>query len=215
MSRINVANFRHPDGTSDNISLDDSGRVGIGTSTPSGVGDRIVEIYSSGSISELHLTNSTSTNTAFRGLTHTLNGVDAYAYNRENGSYIFGTNNTERARITSTGDFRFNSGFGSVGTAYGCRVWVNFNGTGSVSSNQTINGSGNVSSVYKTGTGLYTVNFANAMPDANYSVVAEAASGSTGNIVGNAPQTTQVNIIAYTSSWSTGDRNPICVAVFR
>ena len=112
-------------------------------------------------------------------------------------------------------NFEFNSGFGSNATAYGCRVWVNFDGTGSVSSNQTINGSGNVSSVWKNGTGLYTVNFANAMPDANYSVVAEAASGSTGNIVGNVPQTTQVNINAYTSTWATGDRNPICVAVFR
>jgi len=35
MSRINVANFRHPDGTSDNISLTDTGRVGINTSSPS------------------------------------------------------------------------------------------------------------------------------------------------------------------------------------
>jgi hypothetical protein len=34
MSRINVANFRHPDGTDDNITLDSSGRVGLGTSSP-------------------------------------------------------------------------------------------------------------------------------------------------------------------------------------
>ena len=35
MSRLNVANFRHPDGTADNLNLDSSGRVGIGTTTPS------------------------------------------------------------------------------------------------------------------------------------------------------------------------------------
>jgi hypothetical protein len=34
MSRINVANFRHPDGTDDNITLDSSGRVGVGTTSP-------------------------------------------------------------------------------------------------------------------------------------------------------------------------------------
>ena len=34
MSRINVANFRHPDGTDDNITLDSSGRVGVGTASP-------------------------------------------------------------------------------------------------------------------------------------------------------------------------------------
>jgi hypothetical protein len=40
----------------------------------------------------------------------------------------FQTNGVERARITSGGDFQFNSGYGSVATAYGCRAWVNFNG---------------------------------------------------------------------------------------
>jgi len=55
------------------------------------------------------------------------------------------------------------------GTAplYMCRAWVNFNGTGTVA----IRGSGNVSSITDNGTGDYTVNFATAMPDANYSPV--------------------------------------------
>jgi len=54
------------------------------------------------------------------------------------------------------------------GTApnYMCRAWVNFNGTGTVA----IRASGNVSSITDNGTGLYTVNFTNAMPDANYAV---------------------------------------------
>jgi hypothetical protein len=75
---------------------------------------------------------------------------------------------TERMRLTSTGDFQFNSGYGSVATAFGCRAWVNFNGTGTVA----IRASGNVSSITDNGTGDYTVNFTTAMPDTNYSAVA-------------------------------------------
>ena len=75
---------------------------------------------------------------------------------------------TEQARITSAGLFQFNSGYGSVATAYGCRAWVNFNGTGTVA----IRASGNVSSITDNGTGDYTVNFTTAMPDANYAVSA-------------------------------------------
>jgi hypothetical protein len=51
--------------------------------------------------------------------------------------------------------------------SYTCRAWVNFNGTGTVA----IRASGNVSSITDNGTGLYTVNFTTAMPDANYAVV--------------------------------------------
>jgi len=53
---------------------------------------------------------------------------------------------------------------------YAARAWVNFNGTGTVA----IRGSGNVSSITDNGTGDYTINFTNAMPDANYNVVASA-----------------------------------------
>jgi hypothetical protein len=65
------------------------------------------------------------------------------------------------------GNLSFNSGYGSAAVAYGCRAWVNFNGTGTVA----IRASGNVSSITDNGTGNYTVNFTTAMPDANYSAV--------------------------------------------
>jgi len=74
----------------------------------------------------------------------------------------------------SSGDIQFNSGYGSVATAYGCRAWVNFNGTGTVA----IRASGNVTSITDNGTGDYTVNFTTAMPDANYSATATAGEGS-------------------------------------
>lgn len=45
------------------------------------------------------------------------------------------------------------------------KAWVNFNGTGTVA----IRAAFNVSSITDNGTGDYTVNFTNALADANYS----------------------------------------------
>ena len=56
---------------------------------------------------------------------------------------------------------------------YTAKAWVNFNGTGTVA----IRAAGNVSSITDNGTGDYTINFTNAMPDANYSIV--GSSGTT------------------------------------
>lgn len=47
-------------------------------------------------------------------------------------------------------------------------AWVNFNGTGTVA----IRASYNVTSITDNNTGDYTVNFTNALPDANYSSLA-------------------------------------------
>ena len=84
--------------------------------------------------------------------------------------------NTTGSAATVTGNatgstFGFNSGYGSVATAYGCRAWVNFNGTGTVA----IRASGNVSSITDNGTGDYTVNFTTAMPDANFTTIVTAS----------------------------------------
>ena len=87
------------------------------------------------------------------------------------------TNGTRQASISSTGNLAFNSGYGSVATAYGCRAWVNFNGTGT----PAIRASGNVTSITDNGTGDYTVNFTTAMPDINYSVAGAVNEGSTDN----------------------------------
>jgi len=71
---------------------------------------------------------------------------------------------TAAGTVTASGDLAFNSGYGSAATAYGCRAWVNFNGSGTVA----IREDGNVSSITDNGTGDYTVNFATNMPDINY-----------------------------------------------
>ena len=69
-----------------------------------------------------------------------------------------------------------NAGYGSNAAAYGCRAWVNFNGTGTVA----IRDSANVSSITDRGTGTYTVNFSTNMPSANYAVSGSAGSGESG-----------------------------------
>ena len=75
-----------------------------------------------------------------------------------------------------SGNLSFNSGYGSSAVAYGCRVWVSFNGTGTVA----IVGSGNVSSITDNAVGDYTVNFTTAMPDTNYAAIVTAGDGAAG-----------------------------------
>jgi hypothetical protein len=130
-------------------------------------------------------------------------------------------------QFDSSGNFKFNSGYGSVVTAYGCRAWVNFNGTGT----PAIRASGNVTSITDNGTGDYTVNFTTAMPDANYSTVFGGAvsfnqtNGDQGfanlksNNGGANPQTTGgVRIFATSKESGLGgavDNEMINVAIFR
>ena len=71
---------------------------------------------------------------------------------------------TTKMSVSSGGDVKFNSGFGSVTTVFGCRAWANINQT----STQAIKGSGGVSSITDTGVGATDVNFSTNMPDGNY-----------------------------------------------
>lgn len=61
---------------------------------------------------------------------------------------------------------------GQSGSApiFAIRAWVYFDGTGSVSTNMTIRASGNVTSVYKNGTGDFTITFTTALPNSNYAM---------------------------------------------
>ena len=123
------------------------------------------------------------------------------------------------AAFDSSANFQFNSGYGSVATAYGCRAWVNFNGTGVVA----IRASGNVSSITDNGTGDYTVNFTTALPDANYSIVGSCGTGAAGNDDFNlttnfnaAPTTTAARVGSQRANSGTAtDAAYISVAIFR
>ena len=116
------------------------------------------------------------------------------------------------ARITSSGNLQFNSGYGSVATAYGCRAWVNFNGTGTVA----IRGSGNVTSITDNGVGDYTLNITTALPDTNYAVVACGENNRIAlNNTSRTNTTTAVNVLTRTVADANGDSSIVAVSVFR
>jgi hypothetical protein len=144
------------------MSINSSGNVGIGTTSPSNKfvvsnnGAAGLEITPDGLASNPILVSFNRSTSAYGQLSF---GSDFL---------VFCTNGTtEQARITSAGLLQFNSGYGSVATAFGCRAWINFDGTGTPAARA----SGNVSSIADNGTGDYTINFTTAMPDGNYAAI--------------------------------------------
>jgi hypothetical protein len=98
---------------------------------------------------------------------------------------------------------------------YGARAWVNFNGTGTVA----IRAGGNVSSITDNGTGDYTVNFATAMQDANYSAVVSvgdsfASSGPMAG-AGSVKTTTTCNVNSRLATGANTDVAVLQVSIFR
>lgn len=123
-----------------------------------------------------------------------------------------GTDNT-----TVMTPLRLRNALNASGSAptYACRAWVNFNGTGTVA----IRASGNVSSITDVGAGNYTVNFATAMPDANFVAVVSAmtADGVGGVRWSGAGATTTSSVKVYSTNDARAgeDTSLINVAIFR
>jgi hypothetical protein len=130
----------------------------------------------------------------------------------------FAEGGVEQMRLNSAGDLQMNSGYGSVATAYGCRAWVNFNGTGTVA----IRASGNVSSITDNFTGNYTVNFTTALPDANYAITCTSGyqTGVDARVIFNINSagtisTTAFGVAATRTDNASVDPDYCCVSVFR
>jgi hypothetical protein len=190
-------------GTGSQVTINSSGNVGIGTTSPG----RKLEIYASGPA--IKLNNGTYNWTVGTG--GFIDGTDSLVF-------YSGTVGDVVGRFDGSSNFKFNSGYGSVATAYGCRAWVNFDGT---TSPGTIRGSGNVSSVTKNGTGDYTINFTNSMTDGNY--VGQISIGNVGNSDGvcggysNATRVAgsyRVRTLNSTQS-SSKDFDTVYISVFR
>lgn len=186
------------------VTVDASQNVGIGTSSPA----NSVQI-SKATYPTVQLTETTA-NTSFIMQYHS---ALACGYLTITGAQpmVFKTSDTERMRIDTSGNLLFNSGYGSVATAYGCRAWVNFNGTSGAS--PVIRASGGVTSVTRTGTGAYTVALSFTMPDANYSVTACTTAYAVGITTTSTTSFTLTNF--NTTNTVNTDSSLVCVAVFR
>lgn len=96
-----------------------------------------------------------------------------------------------------------------------CRAWVNFDGAGTVA----IRDSFNVSSITDNGTGNYTVNFTDAMPDANYSLVATTIHGTPNSRIvtidpGTVPTVSSARIATrVANNGSSVDPSIVCVSI--
>jgi hypothetical protein len=114
------------------------------------------------------------------------------------------TNDTTAITVDGSQVVSFDNNFGTVAglPSYQCRAWVNFNGTGTVA----IRASGNVSGITDNGTGDYTVNFATALSDANYSISAISVPISSG--VDSRP----VSVMIY-GAYTTGATTKTTTAV--
>lgn len=123
---------------------------------------------------------------------------------------------TLQSSITGT-PVQFNDGVGTqIGTL--CRAWVNFNGTTNTGGFCTIRASFNVTSVADNGVGIYTVNFTNALPDANYgssiacsnsSLSATLGTYATGSVQARTGYQSGIGGVTLT------DDATVCVAIFR
>jgi hypothetical protein len=94
------------------------------------------------------------------------------------------------------------------------RAWVNFNGTGTVA----IRASLNVSSITDNGTGDYTVNFTNALVDANYAAnVSTVPPGPDPSYLPSLTSLATGSVRFTVSKYAAGVGDPptACVAVFR
>lgn len=166
-----------------------------------------LEFYTntSGTVSEkvrvqngLHIQQDSSSNNrlVFRGQPSSSYRWNIDNYGSSNQLRFFRENDADASggsvmmTLDNAGNLQFNSGYGSVATAYGCRAWVNFNGTGTVA----IRASGNVTSITDNGTGDYTVNFTTAMPDTNYAIT-----GSSGDAI----NANQMLILGVNLNYST------------
>jgi hypothetical protein len=115
----------------------------------------------------------------------------------------FAEGGVQVGEFDASGNFLFNSGYGAAAVAYGCRAWVNFNGTGTVA----IRASGNVSSITDNGTGDYTVNFTTAMPDINYCASGSCGSPATANGYVTQPNPTSTSAFRFLTVNANGSGN--------
>lgn len=139
----------------------------------------------------------------------------------------FAEGGTEVGRFDSSSNFKFNSGYGSAATAYGCRAWVNFDGTTASNLAGTYSQTATTVTVTATAHGLITGNVVyldfttGTAVDGSYTVtvtgvntftVTQAARSTSGNVTlvrntirgsGNISSVADNNVGDYTVNFTT------------
>lgn len=144
------------------------------------------------------------------------NATNGLAFSADNAGILelkTGTGSgTTALTLDASQNLQFNSGYGSIATAYGCRAWVNFNGTGTIA----IRASGNVTSITDGGVGVYTVNFTNAMPNTSFAPNVSADIYTTSHAtIGIDAFTTSAFRIRIEQNSAAFDPTFVCASVFR
>jgi len=258
MSTLKTINVIHPSGSTNNIVNDASGNITVGNNlTVTGTLTGSTGVMNIGS-GQLYKDSSGNVGIGTNSPADPLNIYNSSPYIRltdadlstrlariggENGNvtididpnataaasfFSVDIDNTERARIDSSGNWYMDSGYGSAAVAYGCRAWVLYNGSA-----QTLTASGGVSSVTYTATGNYLINLSNTMPNANYSIVTGncalnttqpgndgglrvALSTSSANWVGTPDQSTTSFRLRFGTTGSTfANTSYVSAAIFR
>jgi hypothetical protein len=130
--------------------------------------------------------------------------------------YFQNSNGLEQLTIAQNGQLSaVVPGGSTLYPGYLCRAWVNFNGTGTVA----IRASGNVTSITDNGTGDYTVNFTNAMPDTNYIYTGSCGNDTPRILVGREDLTAKTvsffRVATYSVNATILDVPNINISVFR
>ena len=208
----------HTAGTED-IRITSNGWVGVGTTTPANTFS-----VKGGSIVAERDVDTDRLSVSYADITVFANATGGTNHNNFTIRQSNNSVSNNRLRITNTGLLQFDSGYGDIATAYGCRAWVNFNGD--TAGAPAIRASGNVSSLTDNGPGAYVINFTTAMPDANYGANV-SISGQPGtsdacfittdmnNTVRVNPTTSSFAMTAYRFQGSPIDPDFVRVSVFR
>jgi hypothetical protein len=163
------------------LRIDSSGRVGIGTTSPS-TSLEIQLAAANATSGNVYVVPPTAGQARYR--LYNTGGTAEWIFGQKTGtdhdfklSKLIAGSEVDYLAVTTAGILQFDSGYGSNANAYGCRAWANIN----AGATPSIRASGNVSSVTDAGSGVgdFLVSFTTAMPDANYAAVVTAGGAGT------------------------------------